>query len=106
MISVEQISGIGGFYNETEKIGDDKTREVFFVVREDGEKGKVFLVKNKNTLEMRCDNKLSGLLKEKYESVMESRYFGRGGIEVVDAGQFEKSEMEDLIRLSYNMSKE
>ena len=36
---------------------------------------------------------------------MESRYFGRGGIEIVDSGQLEDTEVEDLIRLSYNLSK-
>lgn len=55
---------------------------------------------------MRCDQKLSRVLKEDYETVMESRYFGRGGIEIVPSGQLEENEIQDLIRLSYNLTKE
>lgn len=76
----------------------EKERELFLK----GEK--VFLVINKNTIEIRTDDKLGQLLKEKYESVMESRYFGRGGIEIVPAGQLKTDELEDLVRLSYNLS--
>ena len=48
---------------------------------------------------------LRKLLTEKYESVMDSRYFGHGGIEIVLAGkQLEDSELDDLVRLSYNLS--
>jgi hypothetical protein len=35
---------------------------------------------------------------------MESRYFGRGGIEIVPAGQLTTDELMDLIRLSYNLT--
>ncbi len=35
---------------------------------------------------------------------MESRYFGRGGIEIVPAGQLTTEEIADLIRLSYNIT--
>ena len=55
---------------------------------------------------VRCDQKLSRVLKEDYETVMESRYFGRGGIEIVPSGQLEENEIQDLIRLSYNLTKE
>ena len=55
-------------------------------------------------MEVRCDQKLSDLLKGKYESVMESRYFGRGGIEIVLAGQLSEAELADLVRLSYNIT--
>ena len=94
MIKIEEISGIGKF-----KLKEEKERKLFLINE------KVFLVENKNTIELRCDRGLSKLLQEKYESVMESRYFGRGGIEVVMSGQLEDSEIEDLIRLSYNLSK-
>ena len=100
MISIDKISGIAGFSSKTEKI-DEKMRELYLT-----DEGRVFLVENKNTIEVRCDYKLGKLLTEKYESVMESRYFGRGGIEIVDSGQLEDNEIEDLIRLSYNISKE
>ena len=59
---------------------------------------------NKNTIEVRTDSQLANTLKEKYESVMESRYFGRGGIEIVPAGQLSKDEIIDLVRLSYNLT--
>ena len=57
-------------------------------------------------MEVRTDNKLSKLLREKYESVMESRYFGRGGIEIVNSGQLDFDEICDLVRLSYRLSEE
>ena len=77
----------------------EKSRSLFQV------EGKTFLVKNKNTIEVRCDNELSKHLQEKYESVMQSRYFGCGGIEIVLAGyQFSDAELADLVRLSYNLS--
>ena len=95
MIEIEKISGIGEFIKKVEK-----EREIFLVDE------KAFLVRNKNTIEVRCDRELSKLLQEKYESVMESRYFGRGGIEVVMSGQLDDNEIEDLIRLSYNLTKD
>lgn len=64
----------------------------------------VFLVVNDATLELRCDDKLSRHLIDKYESVMQSRYFGRGGIEIVPAGQLTDEELSDLIRLSYHLT--
>ena len=103
MIEVEKVSGIAGFEKTVEeKQNGERTesRELYSV------DGKVFLVVNKNTFEMRTDQKLAKLLREKYESVMDSRYFGRGGIEIVDAGQLNDDEVADLIRLSYNLSKE
>ena len=64
----------------------------------------VFLVVNDATLELRCDDKLSRHLIDKYESVMQSRFFGRGGIEIVPAGQLTDEELADLIRLSYDLT--
>ena len=92
---VSKVSGIGEFSRKNEK-----ERELFFVNE------KAFLVVNKNTVEVRCDEKLGKLLREKYESVMESRYFGRGGIEIVMSGQLQENEVDDLVRLSYNLSKD
>lgn len=103
MIEVDKISGIDSFEKKTEVIARenyDEKRDLYLV------NDTVFLVVNKNTFEMRCDGKLAKLLREKYESVMDSRYFGRGGIEVVDSGQLDDVEVADLIRLSYNLSKE
>ena len=92
---VSKVSGIGEFTKKAEK-----ERELFFVNE------KAFLVLNKNTVEVRCDEKLGKFLREKYESVMESRYFGRGGIEIVMSGQLQENEVDDLVRLSYNLSKD
>ena len=66
---------------------------------------RAFLVIRKNTIEIRTDDKLRDLLREKYESVMESRYFGKGGIEIVNSGQLKEDEISDLVRLSYNLTK-
>ena len=92
---VSKVSGIGEFTKKAEK-----ERKLFFVNE------KAFLVLNKNTVEVRCDEKLGKFLREKYESVMESRYFGRGGIEIVMSGQLQENEVDDLVRLSYNLSKD
>ena len=90
---LSQISGIDDYQTRSEK---DRTLYL--------KKDKAFLIINKNTIEVRCDDKLSQFLQEKYESVMESRYFGRGGIEVVLTNQLSPQELEDLIRLSYSLT--
>ena len=93
VFDVSKISGLGEF-----TIQKEKDRELYL------KNGRTFLVLNRNTMEVRCDQKLSDLLKGKYESVMESRYFGRGGIEIVLAGQLSEAELADLVRLSYNLT--
>ena len=95
VFDVHEVGGIGEFSAKKEK-----EREIFSVNE------KAFLVLNSNTMEVRTDRNLGKLLKEKYESVMESRYFGKGGIEIVMSGQFEGEELKDLVRLSYNLSRE
>jgi len=95
VFDIHEVSGIAEFSEAPEK-----ERTLYKVL------DRVFLVVNKNTVEVRTDAKLGKLLREKYESVMESRYFGRGGIEIVMSGQLEKTEIEDLVRLSYNLTKE
>ena len=92
-MDITTVTGIGPYTEKTEK-----ERKLY--LKED----KTFLVTNKNTIEVRTDGELSKLLRDKYESVMESRYFGRGGIEIVLAGQLSESELQDLVRLSYNLS--
>ena len=94
---VFDISKVAGTNDYIEKV--EKERTLYLK----GEK--VFLVVNKNTIEVRTDVELKKLLIEKYESVMESRYFGRGGVEIVIAGkQLNNDELCDLVRLSYNLS--
>jgi len=88
-----EVTGLDSYESKVEK-----DRELYF------KDGKVFLVLNPNTIEVRTDPRLSQNLKEKYESVMESRYFGRGGIEIVLAGQLTQDELADLVRLSYNLT--
>lgn len=98
VFDISKVTGIGEYTTKTEK-HDEKERILFY--KDD----KVFLVENKNTIEVRTDGELRRLLAEKYESVMESRYFGRGGIEIVLAGnQLKTDELYDLVRLSYNLS--
>ena len=70
---LSKISGLGDFEEKPEK-----TRTIYLK----GEKA--FLIANKNTIEVRCDEELSKTLQEEYESVMESRYFGKGGIEIAN----------------------
>lgn len=95
---LSKVTGIGEYTEATEK-HNEKVRTLFY------KNGKVFLVENKNTIEVRTDGELRKLLTKKYESVMESRYFGRGGIEIALAGnQLKTDEIQDLIRLSYNLS--
>ncbi len=93
VFDLSKVKGLGE--HEVKKEAD---RELYL------KEGKAFLVVNKNTIEIRSDEKLSNLLRDKYESVMESRYFGRGGIEIVPAGQLSEDEIYDLIRLSYDLT--
>lgn len=65
---------------------------------------KAFLIENPHTIEIRTDQKLGRLLQEKYESVMQSRYFGKAGIEIVPSGQLTQDEINDLLRLSYDLT--
>lgn len=101
MPDIDQISGIEA-YEVAERVVSEQEKDQLYSVPG----GKVFLVMRPKTLEVRTDAKLSRLLREKYETVMESRYFGRGGIEIVNTGQLEPAELEDLVRLSYNLTKE
>lgn len=93
VFDISKITGIGNYEAKSEK-----TRTLYY------KDEKVFLVINKNTIEVRTDTELSKTLQAKYESVMESRYFGKGGIEIVLAEQLSQQELEDLIRLSYNLT--
>ena len=93
VFDLSEVTGIGDYTAKPEK-----NRTIYYKA------DKVFLVINKNTIEVRTDGELKKLLTNKYESVMESRYFGRGGIEIVLAGQLKTDELNDLVRLSYNLS--
>lgn len=100
--NIDAVSGIGEYIEED-------------LVKKEKKEGKIFLAPNNKafcvlregkTVEIRTDNNLSKVLREKYESVMQSRYFGRGGIEIVLSGQISQEELYDLVRLSYNMTNE
>lgn len=93
VFDIFQVKNLGPFTTK-----EEKHRTLYF--KDD----KAFLVCNKNTVEVRCDAKLANHLREKYESVMESRYFGQGGIEIVLADQLTKQEINDLVHLSYNLT--
>ncbi|MBR3144113.1 hypothetical protein IKF12_02875 [Candidatus Saccharibacteria bacterium] len=100
VFDISKVTGIGDYTSKVENEDDAaKMRTLYF------KDEKVFLVISKNTIELRTDEELRKLLTTKYESVMESRYFGRGGIEIVVAGeQLSSDELNDLVRLSYNLS--
>lgn len=93
VLEVSQITGIGPY-----EVKHEKDRDIYI------KNQLAFLVMHRNTIEVRCDQNLAENLKSKYESVMDSRYYGKGGIEIVLAGQLSPRELEDLIRLSYNMT--
>ena len=93
VLDVYQITGIGPY-----EVKHEKDRDIYIKDQ------LAFLVMHRNTIEVRCDQNLAENLKSKYESVMDSRYYGKGGIEIVLAGQLSPRELEDLIRLSYNMT--
>jgi hypothetical protein len=100
IFEIEKVSGIGEYSVEDLMRREKKSGKIFSVPN-----GKVFCVLNEDkTVEVRTDRNLSKILREKYESVMQSRYFGHGGIEVVLSGQIPKDEIEDLVRLSYNLT--
>lgn len=101
MMNLAETSGIGEYSTQKRKVNDSEEDMLYLAPNE-----KVFLVVRPKTIEVRCDGKLSKVLREKYESVMESRYFGRGGIEIVPSGQLEEVELQDLVRLSYNLTKD
>ena len=93
VLDVSQITGIGPY-----EIKHERDRDIYI------KNQLAFLVLHRNTIEVRCDQNLAENLKSKYESVMDSRYYGKGGIEIVLAGQLNPTEIADLIRLSYNMT--
>ena len=100
IFEIEKVSGIGEYNVEDLMKREKKSGKIFSVPN-----GKVFCVLNEDkTVEVRTDRNLSKILREKYESVMQSGYFGHGGIEVVLSGQISKDEIEDLVRLSYNLT--
>jgi hypothetical protein len=99
---IEEIGGIGEYKrNDLFAKNGEKEGEIFLAPNE-----KAFLVDRKKTVEVRTDRNLSKLLREQYESVMVSRYFGNGGIEIVMSGQIPLEEIYDMARLSYNLTKE
>lgn len=100
-MNLAETSGIGEYSAQKRRVSGSEEDTLYLAPNE-----KVFLVVRPKTIEVRCDGKLSKVLREKYESVMESRYFGRGGIEIVPSGQLEETELQDLVRLSYNLTKD
>ena len=99
-LDIKNVSGIGEFEVEDLLQKEKKIGKIFYAPN-----SKAFVVLNENkTVEVRTDRNLSKLLQEKYESVMKSRYFGNGGIEIVLSGQLPLNEIYDLIRLSYNLT--
>lgn len=99
---IEEVGGIGEYkMNDLFAKNGEKEGVIFLAPNE-----KAFLVDRKKTIEVRTDRNLSKLLREQYESVMVSRYFGNGGIEIVMSGQIPLEEIYDMARLSYNLTNE
>ncbi len=100
---VDYIQQFDGISEQEQHDKNDKTLRVFYL----GER--IVLVIEKGTdplrIELRCDYKLSQTLQERYESVMESRALGRNGIEIICSGQLSEDEVIDLVRHSYEQSK-
>ncbi len=96
----EEVTNISGIEEFSTKLHGEHNEDILYMAGNE----KAFLVVRPKTIEVRCDYKLGKKLREEYETVMESRYFGRGGIEIVPSGQLERSEIDDLIRLSYNLT--
>lgn len=99
---IDEIGGIGNFTEKALVARDGRNEGRLFLAPN----GKVFLVDRVKTVEVRTDKNLSRLLREQYESVMISRYFGNGGIEIVMSGQIPLDEIYDIVRLSYNLTKD
>lgn len=98
--NINEVTGIGEYTIEDLMVKERKEGKIFLAPN-----GKAFCVLHEGkTIEVRTDANLSKVLREKYESVMQSRYFGRGGIEIVLSGQIEQDQLYDLVRLSYNMT--
>jgi predicted DNA-binding protein (MmcQ/YjbR family) len=104
MLSEESVvKELSAFEDISEKSAGEKGELRVF---ERGEKICAVIEKNTNPLriELRCDFKLSKLLQERYESVMESRSLGKNGIEIICSGQLSTEELHDLIRHAYEVS--
>ncbi|MBR5621142.1 hypothetical protein IKW75_01500 [Candidatus Saccharibacteria bacterium] len=104
VFDIHEVGGISEFATHEVTLGEGDDAETVTIYETQADEPRVFLVVRKNTLEVRTDDKLRDLLREKYESVMESRYFGKGGIEIVNSGQLTSDQVNDLVRLSYQMS--
>ena len=63
VFDISKINGIGEFTMQK-----DKDRELYL------KDGRTFLVLHRNTIEIRCDQKLSELLKGKYEIIFVRNY--------------------------------
>lgn len=103
VFDLSKITGIGDYHQTEETVGTGDDAEKITIYKTNDH---AFFIERKNTIEVRTDSKLRDLLREKYESVMESRYFGKGGIEIVNSGQLTDEEIADLVRLSYNLTSE
>lgn len=96
LFQISKVTGIGEYDSE------DTASGMTYLVPE----GRVFCLVRDHTIEVRTDQNLKKLLTSKYETVMQSRYFGTAGIEIIPTGQIPESEIYDLVRLSYNLSRQ
>ena len=100
---LELARGLGEGIIEEELVEDEgQGRKVARVLKREE---RIFLVVWEGSeplrIEVKCDEKLGRLLRDKYESVLDSVTLGRGGIEVICSGQLSNDEVVDLIRFSW-----
>jgi len=101
---LELARGLDPGVREEELVEDEgQGRKVARVLKREG---RIFLVVWEGStplrIEVKCDEKLGRLLREKYESVLDSATLGRGGIEVICSGQLSDDEVVDLVRFSWS----
>ena len=106
---LELARGLGEVKEEMVEAEQGQGEKTLRVLKREGEgehEGRIFLVVWEGTvplrIEVKCDEKLGKLLKGKYESVLDSKTLGRGGIEVICSGQLSDEEVVDLVKFSWN----
>jgi len=100
---LELVESFGGEYENEWLVADEGQGEKKLRVLK--KEGRIFLViwtgTNPLRIEVKCDEKLGKLLRGKYESVLDSKTLGNGGVEVICSGQLSREEVVDLVRFSW-----
>ena len=101
----ELVGELGRSDEITEEMLEEDEGQGRKVARVFKREGRIFLVVWEGSdplrIEVKTDEKLGKLLREKYESVLDSITLGRGGIEVICTGQLSSDEVVDLVKFSW-----